>query len=821
MPKHFTKLSLLYVLLLSSPLIGQKLPSVNDFTQGMEKKSGFFDFYWDAQKGKIYLSIDFFEQEFLYINSLPAGLGSNDIGLDRGQLGDTRVVKFQRIGPKVLMVQPNHKYRADSDNAFERESVAQAFAQSVLWGFEVKAQTGETALVDATGFYLRDAHGVVRTLSRSKQGNYRLDASRSALYLPQSKNFPQNTEVEATLTFTGDPKGYYIRQVSPTSESVTVRQHHSFVQLPDDNYQPRVFDPRAGYFSISYQDYAAPIEDPLIKRFIARHRLQKKNPRATKSEAVEPIVYYIDRGAPQIIREAMFEGAKWWNQAFESIGYENAFQVKLLPEDADPMDVRYNLVQWVHRATRGWSYGASVRDPRTGEIIKGHVTLGSLRLRQDYLIAEGLLAPYKNGKAVPKDMKEIALARLRQLVAHEIGHTLGLVHNFAASYTNRASVMDYPHPFITVDQDGSINWSEAYDVNIGEWDKVAIAYGYSDFPEGTNEAEALNKIIQNSFDQGIRFISDADARPFGGAHPLAHLWDNGESATEELNRVMQLRQAALDNFSENNIPVGMPMASLENVLVPIYLYHRYQVEATSKLIGGLDYSYALRGDGQLVTEIIPANTQRAALQAVLATLKPEVLTLSERIIQMIPPQPPGYSRGRENFQTHTGLSFDPVSAAETATDLVLGLLLHPQRAARLCEYHARDVQNPGLGEVIEALMGQSWDPKNMQDQNPSLRNEVQKMVNFRVLEHLMQLASDQKASERVRAIAWGKLRNLKVQVNNALKQNPGEWADMYNYAQAELDLFLDNPKLKEYKRPLKAPAGSPIGWGIQCSCGGH
>src|SRR5690242_20978553 len=696
---------LLLVLVCCSDLQAQK---ISDKVAGMEKFPGYFPFYWDAKAGKIWLEIDKWNTEFLYVESLPAGIGSNDIGLDRGQLGSTAIVRFERSGPKVLLIEENFAYRAVTNDTDERRAVHDSFAESALWGFTVAAEENGHALVDATDFFLRDAHRIPETLRREKQGAYKLDASRCAIYLPQTKNFPLNTEVEATLTFSGDEPGPWVREVTPSPQSITVREHHSFVQLPPPGYKPRAYDPRSSFFGIVYMDYATPVNEPIVKRFIARHRLEKKDPKAAMSEPVKPIIYYLDRGAPEPIRSALLEGARWWNQAFEAAGYKNAFQVELLPEGADPMDLRYNVIQWIHRATRGWSYGGGVIDPRTGEIIKGQVTLGSLRVRQDFLIAEGLLAPYEKGKPVSAKVQQMALARLRQLAAHEVGHTLGLEHNYTASTVNRSSVMDYPPPYVKLGADGMPDLSDAYATGIGEWDKVSITYGYQDFPAGVEEHAALNKILNDAFARGLRFLTDQDARPAGSSSSWAHLWDSGSNAVDELNRLMQVRGAALKRFGENNIREGAPLATLEDVLVPLYILHRYQVEAASKLVGGMDYTFALRGDGETPTQIVAPAEQRRALAAVLATLKPEVLALPEPLLKMIPPRPPEYERGREHFKIRTSPAFDALAPAEAAAQHTLQFLFNPERAARLVEFHARSAENPSLEEVLDAIINVTW-----------------------------------------------------------------------------------------------------------------
>ncbi|MBL7862787.1 MAG: zinc-dependent metalloprotease [Cyclobacteriaceae bacterium] len=771
----------------------------------MKKYPGFFEFYYDEKQDKVFLLIDKFDTEFLYVESLTAGVGSNDIGLDRNQLGRERVVKFDRRGPKVLLTEINYSYRALSNNAAERKAVEEAFAQSVLWGFTMVAEEGGKVLVDASDFLLQDVHDVTGTLRNTQQGNYTLDKSRSAMYLPRTKNFPQNTEFEVTLTFTGQPTGGYIRSVVPTPSNVTVREHHSFVQLPDANYTPRKFDPRAGFFSISYYDYATPISEPIEKRFITRHRLQKKDPSAALSEAVEPIVYYMDPGAPEPIRSALMDGARWWNQAFEAAGYKDAFKVDVLPEDADPMDVRYNLINWIHRSTRGWSYGSSVTDPRTGEIIKGHVNLGSLRVRQDYLIAEGLLAPYEDGKPVSKEMEAMALARLRQLAAHEVGHTLGIAHAYSSSTEDLASVMDYPHPIAKI-RDGKIDLSEAYDTKIGAFDKVVVAYGYQHFPSGVDEEKALSEIIQNSLKSGLTFLSDQDARPLGSAHPYAHLWDNGKDPVEELDRVLEVRALALKNFGERNIKPGAPMATLEEVLVPLYFFHRYQTEAAAKVLGGLNYRYALRGDGQPIAQLLTPQQELKAMESLLKTVQPVTLALPESLLKQIPPRPLGYSRHRELMKGKTDLTFDPLSAAETAADMTFSLILHPARANRLFEHHSRDARLPSLESVIDKLISATFKAPV----RSGYEGAIQMSVNYALFSNLTRLALHKDASVATRAIAHLKIDQLKGWLSTRTTADE-EWKAYYAYLTKLAIKFQEDPDEYKQENLLSPPPGQPIG----------
>ena len=768
----------------------------------MTKKEGFVPFFLDEEKGKIYLEIPFLDKELLYVNALTAGVGSNDIGLDRGQLGDTRVVEFRKTGNKILMVHKNYGFRAYTDNASEAKSIRDAFAESALWGFEITKSENGKHYIDATNFFLQDAHGVSESLGRAKQGSYRVDASRSGLYYPTTKNFPKNTEVEATVTLTGTGAGAYLSSVTPTPEAVTVRMRHSFIELPE-LYSTRIFDPRAGYFFISYQDYTTPIDQPLVKRFISRHRLEKKDPNAKVSEVVEPIVYYLDRGTQEPVASALIEGGNWWAQAFEAAGFKNAFRVELAPEGLDLMDVRYNVIQWIHRSTRGWSYGSSIRDPRTGEILKGQVSLGSLRVRQDYLIAQGLIQPFEEGKGVDPRLMEMALTRLKQLSAHEIGHTIGLAHSYATSANSRSSVMDYPHPLVTQDEKGNLDFSSSYDLGIGDWDKWAITYGYGTPAPGQSEEAFLEQTLLDTYKAGHEFITDSDSRNPSGVHPRSHLWDNGASASAELIRLLKLRENRMKTFGLNAIKSGEPQAILEEVFVPLFLMHRYQLEATSKLIGGVDYTYKIKGDNQPQQKWISSKDQNDALNALLMTLSPSNLEVPPHILALIPPRPYGYNRNRETFPSRTGPIFDPISPAENVVDATFYFLLETGRVNRIYLQNLQDKSLPGLEQIFSKINAQVF----LNSLPTGLQGEIKLMTEAKYIDYLIKLSKNANASQTVRALTRKHLSQL--------AKSPSSTSPLLQahreYLSQKITAYLQLPEELTAQQMLTIPDGAPIG----------
>ncbi len=800
------------------------LPSISDKTADMEHLEGYFNLHWDRLQGRLFWEMDKLDTEFLYQVALASGLGSNPVGLDRGRLAGTYVLVAQRIGPRILLLERNYRYRALSDNPEEIRAVRESFAPSVHWGFEIAAEGDDGAvLIDATEFFLQDRAGAARQIEQAGQGKFELDPDRSAFYLPRTKAFPRNTEIETMLTFASPDPGPLVQSVAASGEAVTLRQHHSLVKLPEPGYTPRRLDPRIGINGPTIQDYATAIDQDLRVHWVARHRLRKKDSSLPRSEAVAPLVYYVDRGIPEPIQSAVIESSGWWNDAFEAAGYIDAFQVELLPAEADPLDIRYNVVYWNHRSTRGWSYGDTVVDPRTGEIIKGNVNLGSLRLKQDHLLGTGLVPPYPGGasqyspcglSAAPgfeylaqvtpeADAVEMALARVRQLTAHEIGHTLGFPHNYLASSFGRASVMDYPAPLIGIGANDKLDFSDAYAAEIGAYDKLAVKWLYQDFPPGTDEAKALNALVEEGLSRGIEFMGHIDNHFVGAAHPHASVWDNGSDLVAGLKHEIRVRRIALQNFGPEAIREGEPLSALETVLVPLYLHHRFQLNSAAQSLGGAEYRYVLRGDGRPAQKIVPGAKQREALEAILSTLTVDFLALPERILKMIPP--PAFRRQEgERFERYTGLTFDSLAAAESAAHFSVAAILHPQRMARLVEFGSRSREYPDLGEVLERLIGATWHappPDNL------YRAEIQKVIQRVVTEELLTQAGDDQNRSQVRAILTDRLLKLANSLESLSQLTPHQ-------AQAAADIrrWQTRPEgAGSRTQPPGLPPGSPIG----------
>jgi len=757
------------------------------------QNEGLLNLAVEEDSGKVFLHFDQLPADFLYVPALQSGVGSNDLGLDRGQLSHTRWVRFERYGNRVLLLEPNLKFRAETENVFEQRAVREAFAQSVLAGFPVESAANGGIKIDLSPLLLSDITRIAALISEREQGTFEIDPDRSVVDTSGIRNFPQNTLIPVVVTLKGTKPGDFIREVTPTPDSLTVRVVHQFIAVPDNDYQPRRFHPRSGYFALQYRDYAAPLGESLDQRLIYRHQLKPG----------DTLKYYVDNGAPEPVRSALLEGASWWQEAFEAAGFENGFTVDVLPEGADPLDVRYNVIQWVHRATRGWSYGFSVSDPRTGQIIKGHVSLGSLRVRQDQLIAEALTAPFTTPEAQPTAARNMALARLRQLAAHEVGHTLGLDHNFAASSSGDASVMDYPHPNLYLDDNGRVRLDRAYARGISPWDSLTIRYGYSRFAPG-QEASGLSAILAEANEQGIAFIAGQDARVPGSAHPRAHLWDNGEDTLKRLGELLTIRQTGLQNFSSAVISTGTPLFEMERRLVPVYLLHRYQLEATAKLLGGLYYGYGLKDDGPATLEPVDARVQEQALAAMVMLLRPERLALPDNLRYLVPPPVSGYERDREFFSGQTGATFDHLAPVRAGADLVIGELLQPQRLSRLAEQHALNTDLPGIADVMNALLEVSWGATTPGD---GYLAAIQAEVEWRLLRGLMALSADPSAGDSTRESGTAALISLADKLQSRVRKGDAHASAVRH----EILKFLDRQPAAEKAAPDPVPPGSPIG----------
>lgn len=800
MKPHSLTLAIL-LLGLAAPSGAATLPSTQVVKQS-QVAQGFVNFYYEPNEGELYLEVNRLNQPFLLVTSLPEGVGSNDIGLDRGQLGQTRMVQFERQGPYIQLKQLNTQYRANTQNVAEKRAVAEAFADSVLW--QGKLLSGKPNMVAIGELVLNDLHGVTNVLKQTGQGNYRLDLTRSAILPAGVKSFEKNSDVDVQLTFTADVAGEQVAKVTPDGTFMSVRMRYSFVELPDEGYQARAYHPMSGYLSDEYRDYATPFSAPLQQRVILRHRLHKLNPGPAPSKVVKPITYYLDPGVPEPIRSALLDGARWWESAFTQAGFINGFKVELLPQDADPQDIRYNMIQWVHRATRGWSYGAALTDPRSGEIIKGHVTLGSLRVRQDYLIAKGLTAGWRDRNAAEEAAQALALARIRQLAAHEVGHTLGLDHNFAASTNQDASVMDYPHPKIRL-KGKDIDISEPYIVGVGPWDNFAIAYGYSDEGDATAQFALQNQLLAEVARKGLRYIGEADSRQQDASHAYASLWDSGADPIAQLVELNNIRAKAIEGFSSSALLAAEPLGELADTFVPIYLLNRYQIEAVAKFIGGIDYSYQSIGEGSRWSFIAPP-LQLAGLDALLSTLDAASLTVPSTLLETLVPKAGNYQPTRESFESGLGVMSDPLGMAEVSARHSVSLLLMPKRLNRVSQASMAD--NEQLS--VETLLNKLFAATLYQENKLGLVEGVWMRVNAVVIDAILSSYHDPQTSAEVKAVINERAQFLLKQLKAKANRTNAKVAAHYYWLEQGLSAGLLDAHKKLIPKPLSLPPGSPI-----------
>ncbi|MCL1089029.1 zinc-dependent metalloprotease [Shewanella profunda] len=793
----------LALILLGLPVISvvASEPSTKIIKQSQEAK-GFLNLYYEASQGQLYLEVSRLNQPFLLVTSLPEGVGSSYVGLDRGQLGHTRMVQFERQGPNILLKQINTQYRANTLDIAEQRAVEEAFADSVLW--QGKVIEGKPDFVAINNLVLNDLHGVSSVLQQTSQGDYQLDLSRSTILPAGVKSFEKNADVDVQLTFNSAVAGEEVAKVTPDGTLMSVRMRYSFVELPDESYRPRAYHPMSGYMSDEYHDYATDFDQPLVQRFILRHRLQKVAPGPLPSKVVKPIVYYLDPGVPEPIRSALLGGARWWETAFTRAGFINGFKVELLPQDADPQDIRYNMIQWVHRATRGWSYGAALTDPRTGEIIKGQVTLGSLRVRQDYLIAKGLTAGWQDRVAAEKAATELSLARLRQLAAHEVGHTLGLDHNFAASTNQDASVMDYPHPKIQL-KGNDIDISAPYTTGVGPWDDFAITYGYSDEGDAIAQKNLQTQLLAEVAKKGLRYIGENDSRQKDASQAYASLWDSGDDPIAQLAMLDKIRTKAIEGFSSAALHPSEPLGELADAFAPIYLLTRYQIDAVAKFIGGTDYNYQSIGEGSRWSYIAP-QLQLTALDTLLKTVDATSLTVPQLLLDSLVPKAGNYRVTRESFDSGLGAINDPLGMAEVFSRHTVSLLLMPKRLNRVSQAAMADNEQLSVASLLDKLFAATL----YQENQLGLVEGVWMRVNAVVIDEVLATLHDPHTSPEVKAVINDRvqfaIKQLKAKANRANINR----AAHYNWLQQGLSVGLTDAKAKLIAKPLILPPGPPI-----------
>jgi Met-zincin/Domain of unknown function (DUF5117) len=781
--------------------VAAQTPTIATATARLEKRDGFIPVYLNDRTGQILLELPRDSARVLMLATLATGLGSNPIGLDRGSGSEEKVTRFERSADKVLVIFENTQYRS-SGGADNLRSVLEAFPPSTIAALPIVAEEGGHILVDATDFVMRDWNDVAVTLARSQQGAYSVARDRSHVYKPYTKAFPDNTEIDVSLTWAanGNPGGI-VSRVAPDGKAITLRQHITLMRLPDDNFKPRIADPRVGFFGVTFKDYAQPIQGSLEQTWAARHRLERVNPNDPNSAIKNPIVYYIDRGIPEPMRTATFQGVSWWAEAFDKAGLKGGFRVEWLPEGADPMDVRYNVVQWENRNERGWSVGGALTDPRTGEMLKGMARLDSHRARTDY----NIYAAFMGADASPADTAFV-LARVRQVSAHEVGHTLGLGHNYIASTYERASVMDYPAPRVLL-TNGRIDLSQAYGSGPGAYDVWAIHWGYGIFPAG-READSLKAIVADGLKRGYLYLSDADARPDNAADPRTNLWDDAATPGDFLKHQTDVRRLAMSRFGLRNVRDGDPLALLQDRFPLLYFFHRFAINSVTKTIGGMEYANPLKGDGQQATRPISGARQREALASLLAELNPTELAIPDTVLSLFPPR---FDAGSnvELLGTHTTPVFDELGAARTLSQMIIDGILQRERAARLVQFASRGANPLTLAETIDKLVAATW---NGPAQPSAKLSAIQRTTQRALADRLLMLAADKDAAPEVRAMAEFKIMQLKATAAaRAAAPGADEIRAHWHAIASDFTRWVERRELPAPTPALRAPPGDPFG----------
>ena len=795
-----TALSLAVAAALSAQPVAP-VTSIGARVAGLEKRDGFIPVYLNERTGAVLLELPRDSARVMFLATLSTGLGSNPIGVDRGSGGVSHVARFERAGPNVLVIFENWSFRS-SGGADHQRTVAESFPSSTVAALPLLAEEGGRLLVDATELLMRDWNDIGIALSRAQQGSYSVARDRSRIYGPYTKAFASNTEIDVALVLTtGGSPGGAVERLAPDARALNFRQHLTFMRLPDDNFRPRAADPRVGFFGVSFKDFAQPIQGALQQTWAARHRLERVNPADPASPIKNPIVYYIDRGIPEPVRTATFQGVSFWTDAFNRAGLTGGFRVEYLPDGADPMDARYNVVQWENRDERGWSVGGALVDPRTGEMLKGMARMDSHRARTDY----NIYAALAGADAAAADTAFV-LARVRQVSAHEVGHTLGLQHNYIASTYERGSVMDYPAPRIRV-KNGTIDMSAAYGTGPGAYDVWAIHWGYGIFPPAS-EQDSLRSIVADGLSKGYLYLSDGDARPESAADPRTNLWDDAGTASEFLRHQVAVRRVALAHFGLRNIREGEPLALLQDRFPLLYFFHRFALNAVTKTLGGLEYANALRGDGQQATRPVSGARQRQALQELLAALAPAELAIPDTVLTLFAPRLDAGSNV-ELLSTRTTPVFDELGAARTLSQMVVDGILRRERSARMVQYALRQDGGFSLQEAIRTLVSGTW---NAAAPASAKLAAIQRVTQRAVADRLMLLAADRESSPEVRAIADLEIARLRAAAAaRALVASTDDAKAHWLAVAADLKRWIDRGELPTPTPSLRAPPGDPFG----------